>query len=295
MILFGAHSLVSLSGTVFSPGKALLLVAVAWLITVLPTLAFASVAVLISTAARNGIVGVIGPAVLALITQLLLLVGTGVWVHTLLAGSAFTGWTGLFTAHAYFGPLLAAIAVGVLWTAACLAAAWRLIKRRDFAGPPVTRSPGWIAPAKAAAALTLVVVALAAGSGLGPAGVTAKRLQASLVPAFSRLTLLQQRELGRQVRPGEHLNIVLSRCVRHSGGTTGPGDWACTMNVLIPTPGSTLPPQPTAVTYDVSVQANGCYKATSPPAFVGPQTIHDPAGHSIVNPLFTIYGCFNVL
>ena len=72
----------------------------------------------------------------------------------------------------------------------------------------------------------------------------------------------------------------------------GPGEWICTINVLIPTQGS-LPPEPTAVTYDVSVQSDGCYKAQSPPAFIGAQMMRAAGGHSVVNPLYTIYGCFN--
>jgi hypothetical protein len=54
-----------------------------------------------------------------------------------------------------------------------------------------------------------------------------------------------------------------------------------------------LPFQQTPVTYDVSVNSDGCYKATAPPSFIGQQTMRDSAGKSVVNPLFTIYSCFN--
>ena len=49
----------------------------------------------------------------------------------------------------------------------------------------------------------------------------------------------------------------------------------------------------TPVTYDVSANSDGCYKATAPPSFVGQQTMRTPAGNSVVNPLFTLYSCFN--
>jgi hypothetical protein len=62
--------------------------------------------------------------------------------------------------------------------------------------------------------------------------------------------------------------------------------------VFIPQPGA-VPLQPTPVTYDVSANSDGCYKATAPPSFVGQQTIRAPGGKNIVNPLFTFYGCFN--
>lgn len=47
--------------------------------------------------------------------------------------------------------------------------------------------------------------------------------------------------------------------------------------------------------HEVSVQANGCYKAQSPPAFLGGPTMSDVRGRRVTNPLFIVYGCFNVL
>jgi hypothetical protein len=49
------------------------------------------------------------------------------------------------------------------------------------------------------------------------------------------------------------------------------------------------------VGYDVNVQSNGCYKAQSPPLPVGQAVLHDTQGRTVVNPIVTIYGCFNVL
>jgi hypothetical protein len=144
-------------------------------------------------------------------------------------------------------------------------------------------------------ALAAALALLAIAGNWGPTGVTATKLRSSLVPTFNNLTLLQQRELGRYVPAGAQLRIVLPRCSRRGSTASGPGDWVCTINVLIPTAGSSLPPQPTPVTYDVSVQYDGCYKAQSPPAFIGQQLMRDADGHNVVNPLYTIYGCFNVM
>jgi ABC-2 type transport system permease protein len=293
LLLFGAHPLVSLSGTVFSSGRSLWLVLVGWLVCLLPTLAFASLAALLSVATRNGIVGVIGPSIAALAMQLLLLVGSGVWAHLLLVGSAFNAWHGLLTAHPYYGPLLIAVAVSLLWIVVCLAATWRLLERREFAGTPVSRRPGWVVPARVAVALCAVIALFALAGNLGPAGDTAARLRASFTPAFNNLTLLQQRELGRAVPAGAKLRILPS-CSRRGASPRGPGDWVCTMTVFIPQPGA-IPFQQTPVTYDVSVQWDGCYKAQSPPAFIGQQMMRDASGDQVVNPLYTIYGCFNTL
>ncbi len=292
VLLVGHQSVVSLSGTLISPGKSLGLVLVSWLLCLLPAFAFGSLGVLFSVATRNGIVGVIGPALAALAMQLLALVGSGVWVHMLLVGSAFNGWHALFTDHPFYGQLVIGIVVSIVWTAVCLGIAWRIVRMRDFAGTPVARRQGWVMPVRAAVALAAVLAFLAIASNWGPVGVTSSRLKANLVPNFNNLTLLQQRELGRNVPPGAKVNVVLPTCSRRGSTPQGPGDWICTLNVLIPTQG-TLPPEPTAVTYDVSVQSDGCYKAQSPPSFIGQQDMRDANGNSVVNPLYTIYGCFN--
>jgi ABC-2 type transport system permease protein len=291
VLLVGDQSLVSLSGTLLSPGSSLGLVVVSWLLCAFPALAFASLAVLFSVASRNGIMGVIGPSLVALAMQLLVLVGSGIWVHMLMVASAFNGWHALFGAHRFYGPLLVGIAVSVVSIVVCLGASWAILRRRDFAGTPVSRRPGWVTAVRVALALSGVIALLAIAGDWGPVGITAARLQASLTPTFNNLTLLQQRELGRAVPRGAKLTILPS-CSRRGSRPRGPGDWVCTMDVFIPQPGA-LPFQQTPVTYDVSVQSDGCYKAQSPPSFIGQQTMRDAAGRNIVNPLYTIYGCFD--
>jgi len=95
------------------------------------------------------------------------------------------------------------------------------------------------------------------------------------------------------VPAGARLNVIPT-CSRRASTPSGPGDWICTLTVYIPQPGA-VPFQQTPVTYDVTVQSNGCYKAESPPSFVGQQTMRDANGHQVVNPLFVIYGCLNPL
>jgi hypothetical protein len=227
--------------------------------------------------------------------QLLALIGSGAWVHLLLVGAAFDGWHGLFTAHPFYGPLVVSMAVSVGWIVACLGASWVILQRRDFAGTPVGRRVGWAMPARVVIVSTAVIALLAVATSWGPDAVTPARLKASITPGFNNLTLLQQRELGRSVPPGYKLDI-LSSCNRRSGQTSGPGDdWVCTMNVAVPQQSGSLPFQVTAVSYDVSVKSNGCYKADAPPSFVGQQMMRAGDGRSVVNPLFTIYGCFNTL
>jgi len=47
------------------------------------------------------------------------------------------------------------------------------------------------------------------------------------------------------------------------------------------------------VTYDISVASNGCYKAQAPPTAVGNLLMRDSQGRLVVNPMATIYGCFD--
>jgi len=294
LVFTGDQALVSLSGTLIAPGKALALVLASWLVSVPPMLAFVSLAVLFSVATRNGIMGVLGPVLVALAMQLLALVGSGSWEHFLLVGNAFSDWDGLFVAHPFLGPLVLQTAVSAGWIAACLWGSWLLVRRRDFAGPPVSRRAGWVMPVRAVLGTAVVLAALGALTSAGPNPITPRNLQTSLTPTFNNLTLLQQRELGRPVPSGARLDI-LNSCSRRSGTAAGPGDdWTCTLTVLIPQPGA-MPFQQVPVTYDVSVKSNGCYKAEAPPSFVGQQMMRDAQGRNVVNPLFTIYGCFNTL
>jgi ABC-2 type transport system permease protein len=292
-VLVGAHAVVNLSGALTSPGRMLALTVVSWLYCVLPMLAYTSLAILFSVATRNGILGVLGPLLVALITQLLDLIGRGVTMHMALIGPAFDGWHGLFVSHPFLGPLLVSSLVCGIWIAGCLTASARILARRDFAARAEGGRPNWRAPIRVVVLATGLIALLALGASLGPTGVTADRLSAAIGPAFNNVTILQQAMIGRQAPPGARLD-VLPNCNRRGAAGIGPGDWNCTLYVYLPQPNA-VPFQQTQVEYEVSVQYNGCFKAQSPPSFLGGPTMRDAAGHSVANPLFIVYGCFNTL
>jgi ABC-2 type transport system permease protein len=292
LLLTGDQPLVGLGGNVLSSGECLWLVFASWLLSVPPVLAFVSLAVLFSVATRSGNVGVLGPVLVGLIMQLLELIGSGTWVHALLVASAFGDWHGLLSAPRFYGPTIVDSCLCVLWIVACLGASWLILRRRDFAGPPVARRPGWVVPMRAVLGGAALIVVLGAATSLGPVAVTQARLEASISSAFSNLTVLQQKELGRRVAKGAKLKLH-TVCSRHAGKSKGPGDdWTCTMTVLNVLPGSE-PFLVTPVTYDVSAKSDGCYKADAPPSFVGQQMMTVAHGRSVVNPLYTIYACFD--
>lgn len=294
LVLTGAHPLVGLSGTVLASGHSLVLVLVSWLVSLLPLLAFTSLAVLFSVATRNGIMGVLGPLLVALAMQLLALIGSGSWVHMLLIASSFDDWHGLLSSTPFYGPLIVGSAVSLAWIVGCLGVASLLLTRREFAGAPVARRQGWLLPLRAVVGTIVVIGLVAAAVSLGPAAITQTRLQDALGPTFNNLTVLQQQELGRPVPAGAQLKLLTS-CRRRAGASQGPGDdWTCTLDVFVPQAGSN-PFQETPVTYDIGVKSNGCYKADAPPSFVGQRLMRGAGGNEIVNPLFTIYGCFDTL
>jgi ABC-2 type transport system permease protein len=292
VVFAGANALVNLSGVLASPGRMLALTVVSWLVCLLPVLAYTSLAVLFSVATRNGILGVLGPLLVALITQLLDLIGKGVIVHELLIGSAFDGWHGLFTANPYFGQLLVGSLVSVVWIAACLTASWRIMRRRDFLTGVSGQGPSWTAPLKVVAVSAVVIAALAFGCSLGPTGASADRVSTAIGQVFNNVTLLQQQLIGRHVPPNARL-YIRPQCNRPGTQSAGPGDWSCYVYVFVPQ-ANAVPYQLQSVEYDVSVQYNGCWKAQSPPAFVGNATMQDAAGRNVANPLFIVYGCFNI-
>jgi ABC-2 type transport system permease protein len=288
LLLTGDQPLVGLSGTVIPSGECLLLVLASWLLSLLPVLAFTSLAVLFSVATRNGIIGVLGPVLVGLVMHLLGLIGSGTWLHMLLLASAFDDWHGLLSAPKFYDPLIIGSCVCVLWTLACLGASWLILRGRSFAGTPIGRRPGWVAPVRVVAASTALILVLGIAGNWGPAGVTRARLESSITPVFNRLTRLQQAQLGRPLSQRTELNDR-TLCRHRSGKSQGPGDdWSCAITIVTPRAGELE-----TVGYDLSVESDGCYKADAPTSFVGQQMMSDAHGHSIVNPLFTIYGCFD--
>lgn len=293
VVFIGAGPMVDLSGVQTSGGDLLVLTALSWLLCLLPTLAFTSIAVLFSVASRNGIVGVLGPLLVALLTQLLNLIGKGVVVHLLLPGSAFLGWHGLFVQHRFLGPLVISSLVSVAWIVACVWASWRILRRRDFLTATVEARTNWRTPLKAVAATAVIVAALALLANVGPTGVTEHRLSAAIGEEFNHLTLRQQELIGRHVPAGAKLD-VLPTCNRRAAKPEGPGDWNCSLNVYLPQ-AHAVPFSATSVEYDVSVESDGCFKASSPPSFIGGPTMKTATGATVTNPLYMVYGCFDVL
>jgi hypothetical protein len=176
---------------------------------------------------------VLGPLLVALLTQLLNLIGKGVVVHLLLIGSAFEGWHGLFTAHRFYGPLVVSSLASIAWIAVCVTASWRIPRRRGFLASMVNRGPDWRTPIRVVAIAAALVAVLALLANAGPTGDTDHRLSAALGEEFNNVTLLQQQLIGRRAPAGAKLDI-LPNCSRRATKAVGPGDWNCSLDVYLP-------------------------------------------------------------
>lgn len=131
MALAGASPLVNLSGQELSPGRATALVLVSWLTAVPPLLGFTALACLLSVLSRNSLVGVGGPMLLALLMQLLSLLGAlGTSANALLT-TPFFAWRGLVRDDPYYGPLWQGALVSLVWCVVCLVVARAVLVRRD--------------------------------------------------------------------------------------------------------------------------------------------------------------------
>ena len=282
----GDRPLLGLSGNVIPAGHAAGLVLESFGLALVPTLGFTSLALLLSAASRSGIVGVLGPAIAGLVMQLLSLVGSGEVVRTLLLGTGFDAWHGLFASPAFDRPAGQAALVSLAYILLLLGGAWVVVRRRDFAGASPEPRRRWLAPGCWGAAAAAAAALLAVAAPLGPPTVTAGRLDAAITPAFTSLAALQQRELGHELG-GRTSMKVLTTCSRRGASTPyrGPGDdWTCAITAVAPD----LRQLP--LNYDVDVRPNGCYTAHGPTSVGG--SILRGRGAGKLNPLYAFDGCF---
>ncbi len=134
LLLIGHQPLVDLSGALVPPGRALGKVALAWASALPPAFGFTALAVLASVATRRGAAGVGLPVLAALTMQLGALVDGPEMIRRLILTSGFVAWHGLLNQRPYYRPLLDSAVVSGAYFVVCVAAAYRLVQRRDIGG-----------------------------------------------------------------------------------------------------------------------------------------------------------------
>ncbi len=130
----GLHPLTTLSGTTVGPGKAMLLIVAGLLVYMLPLLAIASIALLLSTVTHNSAAAVVGALMISLLLQLITIIPGLGGLEPYLLPTQFNAWQGLLRTPADFAPVVRAAWVCALYAIPCLGAAYLSFLRRDVAG-----------------------------------------------------------------------------------------------------------------------------------------------------------------
>jgi ABC-2 type transport system permease protein len=134
-VLIGGHQpLIGVSGQLIEAHRALVLVSASWASTVVPTLGFTCLAIVISVATRNSAAGIAAPAVLGMVMQLLGSLGSIAGLRSILLSTPYEAWHGLLATPQFTGPLVEGLVVSAVWSAVCLAAAFVMVRRRDITG-----------------------------------------------------------------------------------------------------------------------------------------------------------------
>jgi ABC-2 type transport system permease protein len=133
-LISGFDPLVSLSGNQISTERSLLLLGATTLAYFLPTMAVASLALLLSTVTRNSAAAVVATLMLSLIMQLLGIVSALDFLRPYLLPTQFNAWQGLLRDPIDWAPVVRAAWVGALFSVPALAWAFTHFIRRDVTG-----------------------------------------------------------------------------------------------------------------------------------------------------------------
>jgi ABC-2 type transport system permease protein len=292
----GNRPLVGLDGHLLASGSAAGAVLIAWASALAPTLAFAAVGLLGSVAFGRSPLGLVIPALLALVMQIAQLLPLPVVVRVALPSYAYIAWRGLFTDPAQIGPLVVGVAVSLVLAVAASALAYRLFMRRDFTDLAYDGSGRrvLVQAALPLAGLFAVIVAVIAGATSASAsGIDKAKLDHSLATAFAHLYRMQTAELHRPAVTEAQLRTSAS-CDK--GGAlvhdVGPGnDWRCVVTWRLP--GATAIG---SAIYQLDVNPQGRYVADGD----GPQEVNGffqvqtPSGNA-PNPLWQFDGTVDLL
>ena len=296
LLTVGNRPLVGLDGHLLSSGDAATAVLLAWLLALAPTLAFAAVGLLGSVVLGRSPTGLLVPAVLAVVLQLVQVLPLPVAVRMALPSWGFLAWRGLFVDPTPVGPIVAALAVDLAWAVAATALAYVLFTRRDFTdlaydGTGRRVALGSVLPLAAVTVVSVALIAVVAPAG--SSGIDAPKLNSSLATAFGHLYRLQSRQLHR---PDVDEATLATTAACDKGGSLvedhGAGnDWRCVVTWHLPDATATG-----QAVYQLDVTADGRYQADGdgPVAVNGFFQVRTPTGDA-PNPLWQFDGSVDLL
>jgi ABC-2 type transport system permease protein len=296
LVAVGSHPLVGLDGHLLAPQRAAGAVLLAWIAALAPTLAFASIGLLGSVALGRSPMGLVIPAVLALVLGMAQLLPLPAIARVALPSYAFIGWRGLFTDPTHSGPLLIGILVSLAWAAAATTLAYQLFVRRDFTDQAYDGVGNRVlirAALPLAGLLAATVVVLTAATSASGSGIDKAKLDRALATSFAHLYRMQTGQLHRPNVTEAHLGTS-ARCDK--GGArvddVGPGnDWRCVVSWHLP--GATATG---SAIYQLDVTPDGRYVADGD----GPQQVNGffqirTRSGDVPNPLWQFDGSIDLL
>jgi ABC-2 type transport system permease protein len=133
-LFWGFDPLVSLSGNTISVERSLVLLGATTLTYFLPTMAVASLAILLSTVTRNSAAAVVATLMLSLIMQLLGIVSALDFLRPYLLPAQFNAWQGLLRDPIDWTPVIRAAWISAVFAVPALAWAFGHFIRRDVTG-----------------------------------------------------------------------------------------------------------------------------------------------------------------
>ena len=292
----GNHFLVGLDGHLLSPGTAARAVLIAWACALAPTLAFAAIGLLGSVLLGRSPMGLVTPALLAVLLQVAQMLPLPVIVRVALPSYGFLSWRGLFTDPVQTTPLVIGIVVGLVWAAVATLLAYRVFLRRDFtdlANDGSGRRTVFAAVVPLAAVFAVTVAAVALATPATGSGIQRAKLDRSLGTAFGHLYRLQSRQLHR---PDVTETQLRSAAACDKGGSlvadSGPGnDWRCVVTWHIPGAKATG-----SAIYQLDVTPDGRYVADGdgPQSVNGFFQVHTSSGDT-PNPLWQFDGSVDLV
>jgi ABC-2 type transport system permease protein len=133
-LIWGFDPVTLLSGTVVSPERGLVLLGAATLTYLMPVLALAAIAVLLSTVTRNSAAAVVGTLMFSLMLQVLAAISALDFLQPYLLTTQFNAWQGFLRDPPDWAPVVRAAWVSALYGIPSLLAAMTVFLRRDVTG-----------------------------------------------------------------------------------------------------------------------------------------------------------------
>jgi ABC-2 type transport system permease protein len=133
-LAFGFEPVTLLSGTTVSVGRGLTLIAAGTGAYLLPVIAIAAIALLLSTVTRNSAAAVVGTLMISILMQVLGALSALDWLEPYLLSEQFNAWQGLLRDPADWDPVVRAAWVSALYAVPSLLAALTVFVRRDVTG-----------------------------------------------------------------------------------------------------------------------------------------------------------------